>query len=421
PVVSEAASETGTVQEKTKQQRIDEFNAKADKVANSLIDFLTPKSTRGTATKGMGIEDLVKGATAAIKKAYAISQNIQEAVEAGIKYFKDNWTESELGELPEQALRDKLTTDLEGEVQPSIKEIAEQIRKEELNYNDAIEGKSETFINELNQELFGSKKVNFDTDAFKAQVRKQKSFGLTEAEVIEGFEVAKKLTKIQKGLIAEIFAETAETDKIAAELKEAFKALAKGEKPKSVLKRLGVSNVTELVNALKDSLTYNAVSNDQLDAMADFIVDSIDLNKAGQYINALVNNSVADVRQILRAKLIVALQKEGNTELATKLIKEMADEATVSGRQTQSLKRAYEILGAQGNPATRTEFARRYAEAVQEKATQMTQDLGNVISEQEAEIGKLNEKIHRQAQSSPSFVSKIKEVISNLCGLRNKK
>ncbi|HCU06584.1 MAG TPA: hypothetical protein DIC42_03270, partial [Holosporales bacterium] len=115
---SEAASETGTVQEKTKQQRIDEFNAKADKVANSLIDFLTPKSTRGTATKGMGIEDLVKGATAAIKKAYAISQNIQEAVEAGIQYFKDNWDSNELGELPEQDLRNKLTDDLEEKQEP---------------------------------------------------------------------------------------------------------------------------------------------------------------------------------------------------------------------------------------------------------------------------------------------------------------
>ena len=325
-------------------------------------------------------------------------------------------------EFTKRAVADILREEEQTQAEPelTLKEVADQIRKEEISYNDAIEGKDETFVNDLNKELFGSKKVNFDTDAFKAQVKKQKSFGLTEAEVIEGFEAAKKLTKIQKVLIAEIFAETAETDKVAAELKEAFKALAKGEKPKGVLKRLGVSNVTELVNALRDSLTYNAVSNDQLDAMADFIVDSIDLNKADQYLNALINNSVADVRQILRAKLIVALQKEGNTELATKLISEMADEATVSGRQTQSLKRAYEILGAQGNPATRTEFAKRYAEAVQEKARQMTQDLGNVISEQEAEIGKLNQKIHQKTQDSP-LINKIKEVIANLCGLRSKK
>ena len=113
-VSSSEATQQNT--ERSKSEKIADFNKKADAIANSLIDFLTPASTRGASKSGLGVEEIVKGATAAIKAAYAASQNIQEAVEAGIDYFKSNWSESELGVLPEDALRQKLTNDLSGSI-----------------------------------------------------------------------------------------------------------------------------------------------------------------------------------------------------------------------------------------------------------------------------------------------------------------
>ncbi len=413
-------SNDASTQKTEKQKRIDDFNKKADKIANDLIDFLTPKSTRGAKTSGMGIADIINGATTAIKAAYAVSQNIKEAVDAGIKYFKDNWNTDELGELPEDALREKLTNDFEVPVEQIAKSVAKEIRDGNISYNDAKEGKSKEFIDELNKELFGSKKFNFDEDAFKEQIRKQKAIGITEEEVVELLSSSKKITKAQRAIISEVFGESAETDKLAADLKEAFNNLAKGEKPKMVLNRLSKSNITKLVDALRETLTYTPVSNKQLSKMADNIVESMDLNQAEDYLNAMINNSVLGLRQVLRAKLIVALGNEGKNELATNLVRDMADEAIQTGRHSQSLVLAYEILGAKANPAIRAEFERERVEVLQQKAAQMTHNYAKAISEQEVEIGKLNEKIHNMTQKS-SAMNKIKEVINRLCGLRNKK
>jgi hypothetical protein len=365
------------------------------------------------------VADIVNEASKIIKTAYAASQNVKEAVQKGLDYFIANWNENELGELPVEALRARLEAEFEVETEKTVKEVADDVRNDKISYNDAIEGKSDTFISELDKELFGSSKFSFEEQAFKEGVRRQKMAGLTEQEISDNYAALKKLTKRQKEIISEVFLETAQSDKMAKELQEAFASLAEGQKPKSVLERLAVSDVTALVNALKNALTYNAISNKQLEEMADFIVNAIDLKDADKYINALISREVADVRQLVRAKLIVKLQDLGNNELATQLINEMADEATLSGRQTQSLIKAYEILNAKGNPSTKAAFQKRYADAVQKQAREMNKDLSKALTDKEVEIGRLNERLHQATQKS-SKMSKLKEVIAKLCGLRNK-
>jgi hypothetical protein len=112
--ISEGGAETTTPILKDKETKIKDFNAKADKIANDLIDFLTPKTMRGAATKGLTIADLVTGANEVIKSTYALSLNVKEAIDAGIKYFKENWKSEEHGVFPEAALREKLASQMEG-------------------------------------------------------------------------------------------------------------------------------------------------------------------------------------------------------------------------------------------------------------------------------------------------------------------
>jgi hypothetical protein len=367
----------GTTQQQGGQEAVQQGTTDAGQGGATTATTVQPNTDdavkKATTSKSQeanpaSVADIVNEASKIIKTAYAASQNVKEAVQKGLDYFIANWNENELGELPVEALRARLEAEFEVETEKTVKEVADDVRNDKISYNDAIEGKSDTFISELDKELFGSSKFSFEEQAFKEGVRRQKMAGLTEQEISDNYAALKKLTKRQKEIISEVFLETAQSDKMAKELQEAFASLAEGQKPKSVLERLAVSDVTALVNALKNALTYNAISNKQLEEMADFIVNAIDLKDADKYINALISREVADVRQLVRAKLIVKLQDLGNNELATQLINEMADEATLSGRQTQSLIKAYEILNAKGNPSTKAAFQKRYADAVQKQA-----------------------------------------------------
>ena len=396
----------------------------ADKIRNAeLPQWLvnTESTSSANGLTGLQIKNALADAVEMVGKLIDTGVDIKDAIAKGLESFKKAYVDSNTP-FDEKILSDGFTNYVSQQLQaePTAKDIAESVRTNKVSYNDAILGKDKSFVDELNKELFGSSKFNFDLDSFKEQIRKQKSLGLSQTEIEQLFNTTKQLTKAQKGIIADIFAEEAKTDKLVAELQDAFNKIAQGQKPKSVMERLSISNVSGLVRALKNTLAYTAVSNEQLEQMADYIVQGIDINKSAQYINAMVNNQLSDVKQLLRAKLIIALQQKGNTALATQLIIDMADDATMSGRQTQSLQRAYKILGAQGSPTVRAEFARRAAEAVQEKARAMTESYAQAISEKDAEIGVLNQRLHEKAQKS-SLINKIKETIANLCNLRNKK
>lgn len=417
PVTKPAEATTPTVN-KNAVVPVEEktFEQKVDDAAQALIDFLTPKTTKGVTANGLTTEQIVKAAAEIIKATYKTAKSVQKAIDAGIEYFKNNWDTGALGELPEDELRQKLTDDL---INNDVNEVANRIKLDEINYVDAIEGKDDEFINALNAVL-GSKKANSNDVGFRESVKRQKDYGISKADIIEGFESVRKLTKKQKSLIDEVFGEDAANDTAIAELQDAFNQLAKGEKPKSVLQRLTKGDVVHLVKMLSDKVNYKAISNKQLEGIADFIVDGIDLKQAEEYVNAIISNSSFDVKQLLRAKLIVALDEGGKKEQASSLVLDMADEATQAGRQTQSLSRAYEILGAKGSPAIRAAFAKKYSDSVRQRAEQMTAQLSEVLSEKELEIKALNEKIHNATQKS-SFISKIKDVISNICKTRTKK
>lgn len=404
-----------TYQEKAK--------AIADKIRSAeLPSWLinSDPNIKGMGPSGQALKDALADAVEIVGQLLDKGVELKNAITSGLDSLKAAYAANNIA-FDEKAVTKGFTDYVTQQfpAEPTIKEIADLIRKGDLSYNAILQGKSQEYIDNLNKELFGDARFNFDADAFREQVRKQKLLGLTQSEVEQLFNSSKKLTRAQKQLIAETYAADAQTDKIAAELKAAFDQIAQGQKPKSVLERLSVSNVSVLVNAMRNALTYNAVSIKQLEDMADFVVASIDITKSDQYINAMINNQLSDVRQILRAKLIVALQGKGNKALSAQLIQDMADEATMAGRQTKSLQRVYEILGAKGNASTRTEFARRAALAVQEKARNMTKDYADTIAQKEAEISALNAKIHAKVQNS-SLINKLKNTIAELCALRNK-
>jgi hypothetical protein len=103
---------TADAVKKATDKKIQDFNNKVDANAKALIDFLTPKGMEGVKKSGLGVAEIVNNASKIIKAAYAASQNIKDAVQKGLDYFIANWDENELGELPVEALRQKLEDDL---------------------------------------------------------------------------------------------------------------------------------------------------------------------------------------------------------------------------------------------------------------------------------------------------------------------
>lgn len=300
------------------------------------------------------------------------------------------------------------------------KDVVEAIKNGQVKYDEAIEGKDQAFVDAINTGLFGSKKFNFDAEAFRTSMRRQRDFGMSREEVIAGLKTIKNPTRRQMEIVDDVFFERAEDDAAAAELQEAMKSISRGQRPKSVMKRLSVSSVSQIVRNLKDHIEYTVVSNKQLEDIADWIVQTIDLDQAPQYLSYMQENNLSDVKQLVRAKLIVEYQNNNRAAEASDMILTMAEEAVNAGRQTQSLKRAYEILNAKGSPEVRTQFARMFAEKVRQRALKVNQRMAQVISDKEAEISKLNSKIHQMAQRSPLF-SGLKNVIDRLCNIRRKK
>lgn len=300
-----------------------------------------------------------------------------------------------------------------------VKDLAAKIKKDELLYSDVIKNRSQDFIDELNRQLKGSSKFNVDEIGFKSFVKRQKDFGLTKEEILAEIGTTKKVTKRIAELVDEVFGNDAMNDAAIAELNEAFKDLSKGQQPKRVLQRLANSDITHLVSALKDALTYQTVSNKQLEDIADYIIATIDINDAQEVLAKMSYNNLGDVKQILRAKLINALDAAGNTELAEQLTADMADEATVSGRQTQSLKKAYEILGTKGSPRIKTAYQRLFIEKANELAEKKVNQELERFGAKDDEIEQLNKKIHELTQKS-DLISKIKDVIGKICDTRRK-
>lgn len=94
-----------TVAPKPKAQAKEIFHQEVDKKADALINFLTPKTTKGVKKQGLGVEEIVRAGADAIKKAYSISLDAREAIEKGIQKMKDLWEEKELGAFPEKDIR----------------------------------------------------------------------------------------------------------------------------------------------------------------------------------------------------------------------------------------------------------------------------------------------------------------------------
>lgn len=302
-----------------------------------------------------------------------------------------------------------------------VAQVAKDIKADKITLIEATRGKSDKFIDALNKELTGSKRFNLDQDAFKESIRKQRDFGMTKQNILDTLSATKKLTKKQLQLIDDVFLETAADDKALADLQEDFRNMAKGLKPKKVLQRLASSNVSNIVTALKDSLSYAAVSNKQSEQIADYIVETIpDINDIDDVLDKMYQNNLQDIKQLVRAKAIPELQKVGNNSLAKKLVNDMADDAVTAGRQTQSLKRAYEILQAKGNPAVKTEYAKKFYEKVQQRALAENARLAQVLGEKQEEVQKLNQKLHEQTQKS-SLMGKMKNLLDKICNFRLKK
>jgi hypothetical protein len=120
PIKKEKASTTDEsidkveqpTKETAKDKRIADFNSKVDKAGKSIIDLLTPASTKGIKKSGLGVEEIVNAAMGIVKAANLANENIKEAIDKAIKYIKDNLAENWDGKF-EQPLRDRLNDIIE--------------------------------------------------------------------------------------------------------------------------------------------------------------------------------------------------------------------------------------------------------------------------------------------------------------------
>lgn len=84
----------------------DKFNEKVDRVADALIDFLTPKvNIEGVKKSGIGIPEIVRAGADVIKAAYKIKQDIGEAIGKGIEHMKQAWQDAGFTNFPEDGLK----------------------------------------------------------------------------------------------------------------------------------------------------------------------------------------------------------------------------------------------------------------------------------------------------------------------------
>lgn len=402
------------------------------RVAERIRQLKSPRDTFQANIFGIPIA-IYDGVIETIATAVENGAKLAEAIQTGLKSLSKKDREVLDEEKFVQHINDivagkKPTVTTTGEIvedkdvdKDDVKSIAKQIKEDKLKFKDAIEGKSEKFVDALNKELYGSKRFSMDEQAFRESIRKQKDFGLTKADIIAGLSSIKKLTQKQVNIIEDVFLESALTDKALQELNETFRNLAKGIKPKKVLARLANSDANALVSALNGALTYTSVSNKQQEDIADYIMAITDVNDIEDYLDKMSANNMADIKQILRAKAIIELQKNGNIGLAKQLVADMADDAVTAGRQTQSLKRVYQLLNAKGNAQIKTEFARKFAEKVQETALAMNKRMVDVLNGKEEEIKELNKKIHDKTQNSTGFFKKMQDLLDKICNTRRKK
>lgn len=418
--VEEEVTEEEEVEEEEEEEpeeKIIKPTALGNKIRSLKID-LAKLSGGGLQSNILGIPAALYNATVdtvalAIDGGATLAQAISKAYNKNKLFEHKDFEEDAFIKQLEAATGDTYDYDT-----LTAKEVAEDVKIGRITLTDATKGKSKDFIDEVKKFITGRKKFNFEIEAFKEEIRKHKEFGIKQDDVTKLLSTARQLTRRQLHAIAEVYAEVSDKEAIEKQLQEAFRDILAGTKPKRVLQKLSVSDASSLVAAL-DTLNYTAISNESLEKIADQIIASIDINQSDKYLNKIIKSAFFDAKQVLRAKMIVELQKVGNKPLAKQLVQDMADDAISAGRQTQSLTKAYDILNAQGNAETKAAFKRRWAAKVKAIAEAKFKDLSDKLNLKEAEIQKLNERIHNKTQKS-SLMSKVKDVITKLCNTRTK-
>ena len=302
-----------------------------------------------------------------------------------------------------------------------VEETASKIKKDELNYSEAIKDKSDEFIKALDNELTKKARKKLDEKIFKESVKRKKDFGLTKEEIIADLEASNSLNKKKQELIEDVFLEDEQRDKQVKELKEEFDKIINGKKPKSVLYRLADSSVTDLVAEMKNDAHYEAISNTQLEALADYWLSVTDLDNIEHTLDELERTpNMRNVMPILMAKSIVKLQEQGDNKKASKIIQRLADVGISSGQTIQSYGKAYDILKAKGNSFIKTQMAIKALEAAQRIEAKKFDKIKSDLGIKEEEIDRLNKKIHEQTLVKPSLKDKMIELVDKICNLRRK-
>lgn len=301
--------------------------------------------------------------------------------------------------------------------------VAKDIKDGKTTYQDAVAGQTDEYIESLAAQI----NPTLHNDEFRNYVRRLRDAGYTSQQIKDDLGIRKRLTKAENDIIDDEFTNTYENDPAIKALREALTELQDGRRPKSVLKTLLSSRISDIVKTLKD-FAYDKVSNKELEAMVDQLLSNINLKDAEKFIATMDSTGLSDMKQMFRAKVVIALKNQnfaGAKAMAKRLVSDMATDATVAGRQTQTLRRVYELFHAYGSPEMKSNFARQYAESVNKKAEQKIATVLKDVKRYKEETEKLNDEIHQEAidtiLDSELQKNKLQSELDKICNRRTRK
>lgn len=393
-------------EEKTTVQRGKEIAAKIRKLK-------TKRDTLQANIFGIPVA-IYDGAIELVATAVEQGAALAQAIQGGIRYIREQGG----SELDENGFKKHLQ-DIEAGEKPKVRVQVGDTTVSEPEPTVTPEQKAK----EKRKEVLQSRKALKDIDVYSKS-------GLDKDQVEEIFTRQKTLTPQVKALIDKIYGKLEQTEgtpqnqqkkeetKVAEGKKimdEIFSKIKNGQKVPKVFMRLAQSDAADLVSYLKDKYAaYKGVSLDQLEEVADSLIDIFGVDVARNMISSLDMNE----QPIAMAKVAMRLLEDGRKEESANVMAKLIQTGTAAGQTVKSFDRVKSIIGSVNDPTFRTEFQKAMYDRMQFERKAAEAEFGLQSEVFREKVSDLERQLHEKTiNDNKSFFSKL---IDKICGVRKK-